>query len=170
MVPPPALTGTFPEGEPSRWSLTCRFNELRKGRTSLSPWPEGQAQKKPTRPDTLRCSITSAYSLTSPPAQPRCSLSSHPINVEHYCTARRSENNPVVLPRFTIFKSGASAECFCSHASSEVLAQYSETFETLTSRHGVFRSMWRRSTRKPSLGTRAQRYVNSHKATIRGKC
>ena len=35
-------------------------------------------QKKPTWPITLRCSATSAYSLTSPPARPGCPSSSRP--------------------------------------------------------------------------------------------
>ena len=35
--------------------------------------------KKPTRQNTLRSSTTSAYSLTSLPARPGCSLFSHPI-------------------------------------------------------------------------------------------
>jgi hypothetical protein len=40
---------------------------------------EQRKQKKPTRQNTLRFSATSAYSLTSPPAPPGCSLFSHPI-------------------------------------------------------------------------------------------
>jgi hypothetical protein len=35
-------------------------------------------QKKPTWRNTLKYSSTSAYSLTSPLAQPACSLPSHP--------------------------------------------------------------------------------------------
>jgi hypothetical protein len=40
--------------------------------------PRRPAQKKTTWPNTRRCSTTSAYSPTNPPAQPGCPLSSHP--------------------------------------------------------------------------------------------
>ena len=49
-------------------------------RLRLSRKSESKLQKKPTWPNTLRHSTTSAYSLTSLPAKSGCSLSSHPTN------------------------------------------------------------------------------------------
>src|ERR1700730_17690560 len=38
-------------------------------------------KKKPTWQNTLRCFVTSAYSLTSPPEEPGCRLFSHPTTL-----------------------------------------------------------------------------------------
>jgi hypothetical protein len=43
-------------------------------------------RKKPTWRNALRHSTTSAYSLTSPSAQPSCPLSSHPTNSDQLTT------------------------------------------------------------------------------------
>ena len=53
-------------GRRTVFSRQCRAGRYRRKR------------KKPTWRNTLRYSTTSAYSLTSPPARPGCSLSSHP--------------------------------------------------------------------------------------------
>ena len=63
-------------------NVRCRIlpTSLRKLRgvfISVAP-SEERAKKKPTWRNTRRCSTTSAYSSTSPPAEPGCSLSSHP--------------------------------------------------------------------------------------------
>jgi len=83
----------------------------RRGRRKLSRRqhrsdPRQNKTKKPTWSNTRRCSTTSAYSSTSPPAQPGCSLSSHPTNFVReslsstprlfhcrYCTRVRSKGN-----------------------------------------------------------------------------
>src|SRR5207237_3555619 len=76
----------------------CRFGDLlRHDRIALfhripPAWfatVSPQSKKKPTWWNTLRYSTTSAYSLTSPPARPGCSSSSHPTtSIDIYRSVR----------------------------------------------------------------------------------
>ena len=74
----------------------------------------GQAQKKPTRPDTLRCSTPSAYCLTSRPALPSCPLTSHPMMFAGHSTPRIYEINPGVSARWISAKAAMKRACFTS--------------------------------------------------------
>jgi hypothetical protein len=59
-----------------------------------------QEQKRPTWRNTRRYSATSAYSLTSPPARPGCSLSSHPtISLDSRDQVRRDSSTSIILSR-----------------------------------------------------------------------
>ena len=59
--------------------MSLLFLEIGQGSpVAVAAIPQHRKQKKPTWQNTLRYSTTSAYSSTSPPAPPSCSLASHP--------------------------------------------------------------------------------------------
>ena len=77
-------------------SRSCSFVSWYAVRAAIVNVVHDQERKKPTWGNTRRCFTTSAYSSTSPPAWPSCSLSSLPtVSLENCEQVRRDSSNAI---------------------------------------------------------------------------
>jgi hypothetical protein len=79
-----------PKGDGRLYGFLSEISMFRPGKCLFRP-----RTKKPTWRNTRRYSTTSAYSLTSPPKPPGCSLSSHPMKSIGEAAGNRAMTPPL---------------------------------------------------------------------------